>query len=162
MSVEIERKFLVAHVPPEVLAQADGELIRQGYLAVSPSGTEVRLRQRGSRHYLTVKSGGGLIRGEAEVELTAEQAEGLWPAVATTIIEKRRHMVPLAGELLLELDVFDGSLAGLVVAEVEFASVEDGHTFEPPGWLGAEVTDDERYKNRSLALNGLPEGAHAD
>ena len=48
-----------------------------------------------------------------------------------------------------EIDEFEGDNAGLVVAEIELAS-EDA-PFEPPPWLGAEVTHDARYFNSSLA-----------
>jgi CYTH domain-containing protein len=27
----------------------------------------------------------------------------------------------------------------------------------PPSWLGREITDDARYKNRNLALHGRPD-----
>jgi hypothetical protein len=29
--------------------------------------------------------------------------------------------------------------------------------FEPPNWLGEEVTEDSRYKNQALAQNGAPQ-----
>jgi CYTH domain-containing protein len=39
-----------------------------------------------------------------------------------------------------------------------------GHTFEsiagefePPDWLGEEVTEDSRYKNQTLAQKGAPQ-----
>jgi adenylate cyclase len=56
----------------------------------------------------------------------------------------------------IELDVYGGDLEGLVVAEVEFASEEDADAFDPPAWLGREVTDDPRYKNQRLARDGAP------
>jgi CYTH domain-containing protein len=56
---------------------------------------------------------------------------------------------------LYEIDVFNGDLDGLIVAELETAdTVEDGRL---PGWLGREVTGEIRYSNASLALNGFPE-----
>jgi len=65
--------------------------------------------------------------------------------------------VPVDDGLTAEVDVYDGDLAGLVVAEIEFDSPEQGDAFEPPGWLGREVTDDSRYGNRTLAVEGRPE-----
>ena len=32
-------------------------------------------------------------------------------------------------------------------------------SFEPPDWIGEELTDDERYANQQLALHGLPSDA---
>ena len=48
------------------------------------------------------------------------------------------------------------TLAGLVVAEVEFGSERQSRDFRPPAWLGEEVTGDRRYANQSLALGGDP------
>jgi adenylate cyclase len=42
------------------------------------------------------------------------------------------------------------------VAEVEFDSEEEARRFEPPDWIGAEVTGDERYLNETLATSGRP------
>jgi CYTH domain-containing protein len=44
------------------------------------------------------------------------------------------------------------------VAEVEFESEAAADEFEPPDWFGPEVTDDPRYANRALAVDGVPGG----
>jgi CYTH domain-containing protein len=77
------------------------------------------MRQIGEPCFHTVKSAGGLVRGELEVELTPPQCEALWPATAGRRLAKTRYRVPWAGTHI-EIDVSSGSLAGLVVAEVEF------------------------------------------
>jgi adenylate cyclase len=61
-------------------------------------------------------------------------------------------------ELTIEVDVFEGPLAGIIVGEVEFDSTEASQAFEPPDWLGDEVTGDPRYANESLAVRGAPQG----
>ncbi|MBJ7472468.1 MAG: hypothetical protein JHD16_14275, partial [Solirubrobacteraceae bacterium] len=58
---EVERRFLVERVP-EDLATYPSETIQQGYLAVDPAGSQVRLRRRGYRTLLTIKTGRGLAR----------------------------------------------------------------------------------------------------
>ncbi len=57
---------------------------------------------------------------------------------------------------MIELDVFSGAHDGLVLAEVEFESSATLHAYEAPEWFGAEVTEDSRYNNAALALDGLP------
>jgi adenylate cyclase len=42
-----------------------------------------------------------------------------------------------------------------VLVEVEFDSDEAMAGFDPPAWFGIEVTDDRRYTNAGLALDGL-------
>ncbi len=154
MAVEIERKFLVEWVPDEVAAWP-GERIEQGYVAIADD-VEVRLRRHGSRCVETVKRGSGLRRLELEVELDPAQLEALWPATEERRVVKMRRVGEVAG-VRVELDVFEGGLAGLVVVEVEFESVDAARAFRPPEWFGREVTDDPRYANRSLALSGRPE-----
>jgi len=43
-------------------------------------------------------------------------------------------------------------LIGLQVAEVEFKSQKQVEDFSPPEWFGKEATENEDYKNSSLAL----------
>lgn len=150
--VEIERKFLVSDPP---LGDARRiEEIEQGYLAAGKG--EVRLRRRDGRLLLTAKGGEGLSREEAEIELSPEQFDRLWPLTEGRRIRKRRHRIPHGGGLEIELDVYEDDLAGLVVAEVEFGSEQEAHQFEPPGWLGADVTGENAYMNRTLASDGAP------
>ena len=118
---------------------------------------EVRVRRRAGRSTLTVKRGQGLVRHEEEIAIGRERFDRLWPLTAGRLIEKARHLLPVDGATL-ELDVYGGDLAGLMVAEVEFDSVEASEAFVPPPWLGEEVTGDERYANRTLAVDGWPDG----
>jgi adenylate cyclase len=151
---EIERKFLVARVPEGLLADS-GKLIEQGYLVADAEGLEVRLRRKDGRCFQTVKSGQGLVRTEVEIELSADQFAALWPLTAERRLVKHRHRLTAAGRSC-ELDVFAGPLLGLIVAEVEFASLEAALGFAPPEWFAVEVTDDVRFRNSHLAVHGLP------
>ena len=150
--MEVERKFLVPE-PPE-LDGTESDEIEQGYLAIGADG-EVRLRRKGEKLLLTVKRGSGISRDEAEVELEREAFERLWRLTEGRRLRKRRYVV-LLGDLGIEVDVYEGDLEGLVVAEVEFASEEEARRFEPPDWLGEEATGDERYLNETLATRGRP------
>lgn len=154
MTNEIERKFLVKEIPAG-LGKYPSNDISQGYLAVTEDGTEIRIRRKGNKYYETVKSGEGLSRKEAEVEIGREAFHSLWPLTEGMRVEKTRYEIPY-GAHLIELDVYSGSLEGLVVAEAEFGSEEESARFTPPNWFGREVTDDKKYANKSLALYGKP------
>jgi adenylate cyclase len=54
----------------------------------------------------------------------------------------------------VEIDVYSGPHEGLIVAEIEFGSIAASERFRAPSWLGTEVTGDDRWANRSLALAG--------
>jgi CYTH domain-containing protein len=151
--VEVERKWLVQDLPD--LANHEGKEVIQGYIAIAADGTEVRLRQTEGKFFQTVKSEGGLIRDEIEIKLTQDQFEALWRATAGRRLKKTRYTWHWAGQTV-EIDVYHGFLAGLMVAEVEFPSAHASARFAPPPWCGMEVTEDKRYKNASLALHGRP------
>jgi adenylate cyclase len=150
--MEVERKFLVSE-PPD-LDEGSAEEIEQGYLAIGDE-EEVRLRRKEEKLTLTAKRGSGLTRDEAEVDLGREDFDRLWPLTEGKRLHKRRYVIP-DGDLTIEVDVYGGDLEGLVVAEIEFQSEEAARAFEPPGWLGEEVTGDHRYLNETLATHGRP------
>jgi CYTH domain-containing protein len=150
--MEVERKFLVS-APPD-LGGSGADEIEQGYLAIGSDG-EVRVRRKGDRLMLTAKRGSGLSRQEAEIELDRRSFDELWSLTEGRRLRKRRHVIP-HGDLRVEVDVYEGDLEGLMVAEIEFPSEEEAKAFEPPGWLGEEVTGDHRYLNETLATSGVP------
>lgn len=150
--IERERRFLVDRVPDQV---GGGDHIVQGYLMTEPAAVRVRRRDRTCT--LTIKTGAGLVRTEIERVITDEEFEALWEVATDLRIEKRRHLVPLPGGLVAELDLFDGALAGRRIVEVEFDTDDAATAFEPPDWFGREVTDDGRYTNAALARAGWPD-----
>ena len=181
--MEIERKFIVAEYPANK-SRYPWSMITQGYMAILGDGTEFRLRKENprlnggtlirrlarailrlvtlffykpdkNRYSLTVKGGGGKMRKETEIEITAQQFDALWPLTEGKQIRKIRHRIP-HGRLTAELDIYIEPLDGLAIAEVEFKSEKASNNFTAPDWFGREVTDDKRYKNQNLAVHGLP------
>jgi CYTH domain-containing protein/8-oxo-dGTP pyrophosphatase MutT (NUDIX family) len=144
---EIERKFLVARLPDD-LDDHPGERIDQGYLATGD--VEVRVRRVGERTRLTVKGGAGLVRTEEELDLDPETFARLWPLTRGRRVEKVRHRIP-AGAVTIELDRYAGRHQGLLVAEVEFDSEDAAAAWDPPDWLGEDVTGDPAFANANLA-----------
>lgn len=153
--LEIERKFLVQHLPD--LREAEALRVRQGYLTALTDSTELRLRQMGDRYYLTQKGGAGRVRQEREVEITKMQFAPFWPATEGRRVEKTRWRGRLAEGHGFELDLFEGNLKGLRLVEVEFPNEAAAEAFDPPAWFGPEVTEDKRYGNKWMAVHGLPE-----
>jgi adenylate cyclase len=154
MASEIERKFLVTAVPSS-LELGSGARLRQGYLAVD-GAVEVRLRLIDGSAVVTVKAGSGLTRTEVEVAISAAEADELWPATEGRRIEKTRFAVPMPTGEILELDVYEGALAGLVTAEVEFPTADAAAAFAAPEWCASELTGEPGWSNASLAVHGRP------
>lgn len=150
---EIERKFYIPQAPG-FLVELKSSLIRQGYLAIEPEGSEVRVRQKGEdTFWLTVKSKGGIKRIEQEISLNRTDFEKLWPLTAGRRLEKRRYIFPW-DPYAIEIDEYLGGLQGLYTAEVEFPSLEDSKKFRRPTWLGKELTENPQFKNQYLAQVG--------
>jgi adenylate cyclase len=155
MAQEIERKLLVDELPGDLGAWPSRRL-EQGYLAITDEA-EIRIRRvDGSDARLTVKSSPGLSRMEEELALDHDAFERLWPLTAGRRLVKVRHTREDAPGVVLELDVYEGALAGLVTLEVEFASEEAARAWAPPPWADREVTGDKAYANQTLAVRGRP------
>lgn len=153
MTTEIERKFVVDEPPPDD-ELGPGVRLRQGYLA-EDGDVQVRVRITGTGATLTVKAGRGLRRTEVEAAIDLVAAEALWPSTAGRRIEKVRHRVPVDGRVA-DIDLYEGELAGLCTAEVEFASEEEAERFRPPDWWGRDVTGHPGWDNAALARHGRP------
>lgn len=147
--MEIERKFLIdmKQLPfrPEDFPCRH---IEQGYLCTEPV---VRIRRDNEKYFLTYKSKGLMVREEYNLPLTQEAYEHLISKADGRIICKKRYVIPMEDSLNLELDIFEGDLAPLVLAEIEFPDEETAQSYEAPDWLGEDVTYSARYHNSSLS-----------
>jgi CYTH domain-containing protein len=158
MAKEIERKFLVSDRRWRALAD-EGVAIRQAYV-VAQEDRSLRVRLYGDgRARLTLKVGqAALVRDEYEFEIDHAEAEDMLRHRVGAIIEKVRYKVPF-GRHLWEIDVYEGVHRGLVIAEVELASIHDEP--EMPNWVGREVTGESRYSNQAMAFGtGDSAGLH--
>lgn len=158
--VEYERRWLVrlSDVPAEVLA-APKEHITQGYL--SPPGASPIFRVRLLRTDLsapprrgvqTVKSprtdGDGCF--EVEFDIPVHKAQELM-AIRLGGLEKIRYTAAFEHGLSIELDVFEGVLAGIAIAEIELPWLE--YPVSVPSWFGPEITGLGTLSNMGLAFS---------
>lgn len=137
MTQEIERRFLLRSIPA-LAYPLIWTTLRQGYLAVDDIN-EVRLREQQGAYTLTVKNGSGLTRHEVDTALSAEEFARLWPLTSGRQLEKRRAMLPWQNSTLFIDDYY--SPVAFLLAEIEFATIDDAHTFAIPEFFGPEVTE---------------------
>lgn len=150
-------RFTIAHVEAmdlldhhsleEARHLVNGEALREG--TVKPDMCR-RIRLAGDKGFFTLKgTQPGLTRPEFEYALSPFDAKHLIEHHSSLgILYKTRYEVPV-GTHLFEVDIFEGGLQGLEVAEIELA-FED-QLFNRPEWLGVEVSRDRRYANAELA-----------
>ena len=157
--MEIERKYTIKQLPAN-LEGYNFHQITQGYLNTQPV---MRIRQEDEHYYMTYKGDGMLSREEYNLPLNKESFYHLLPKCDGNIIKKKRVLIPLEtpsfkddfifeeNSLTIELDIFEKPFENLIIAEVEFPSLEAANNFIPPDWFLEDVTFDKRYHNSNMS-----------
>lgn len=149
MGLEIERKFLLKSDAWRVQVSRSLEM-RQGYLT-GEGRASVRVRLQGDEARLNIKAAVvGAARAEFDYPIALDECRQILDTLCVGGLSKTRHFIERDG-LLWEIDEFWADNAGLIVAEVELDHVDQAIVL--PEWIGAEVTDDQRYYNQYLALH---------
>ena len=154
--MERERRWLCDRLPLERVLRS--EAITDLYV----TGTRLRLREA------RPLAGGPTMRRlgrKADVDastrlitsiyLTKGEFALLADLPGRTLRKVRHHLEPING-FDIAVDVFTGTLAGLIMAEAEFDTVEAMAAFPNPDFAIREVTDDTRYSGGALVADGLP------
>jgi len=157
MSLEIERKFLLAESPDGLTERGtirvlSARRIEQTYLAMDKE-QEIRVRRiteptTGEVEYThTFKRGNGLAREEIEYAISESIYEQMTGAFGWVPLTKTRITAEW-GERVVEIDIYDQ--LELTVLEVEFASEEEAIRFAAPGWFGPDISSEKRYSNKTV------------
>ncbi|MCH1480585.1 MAG: CYTH domain-containing protein [Crocinitomicaceae bacterium] len=145
--LEIERKFLVDAKAWEIQPKGIPAIISQSYLLNTIEKT-IRLRIKDKDAYITIKGPTkGITREEFEYKIPMADAQIMIDTFNLKVLKKKRFEVRM-NKTLWEIDVFEGALSGLILAEVELQSEDE--TFEKPPWLGQEVSHLAAYYNANL------------
>lgn len=156
--VERERRWLVHPDRRPSLDGAPHIRIEDRYI----EGTRMRLRSMTDSASGTVslklgkkyETGDPLARPMVTTYLSRAEYDLLMTLPARPVA-KRRYEVSEAAHLF-SLDLFEGPLAGLELAEIEWPDDTALRALDPPGWAAREVTTDPRYEGGSLAHTGMP------
>ena len=154
---ERERRWLVAADKVPTRGGQAGVLIEDRYIC----GTRIRLRRMTDEATgavslkLTKKYDAADPRTRAIVTAYLTEAEyAVFAGLSANELSKRRYKADWRG-LAFSVDVFAGSHAGLVLAEIEMDDHDSLCALAPPDWAGREVTDDEAFQGGNLAASGL-------
>ncbi|WP_051733273.1 hypothetical protein [Kitasatospora phosalacinea] len=143
---ERERRFLLARAPaPDTVTAA--RRITDRYV----DGTRLRLSRverldTGECSYRLSREQPVHPGASADLQLSEQEYARLLAALPGPELTRMRLGVPPLG-----VDVFEGPLLGLVLAEAEFESPEDAETFVPPPDCVAELTPDHHFTGDHLA-----------
>lgn len=146
--VERERRFLLRHFP------SDRNVVRiRRIIDRYIDGTALRLRKQsgddGSVVFkLTQKipeRSTGAQQGLITTLYLTEKEYQVVAQLPAQVLTKTRHSVPPFG-----IDIFDGPLTGLLLAEAEFESEESAVALEIPAFIHCEVSGDDRFTGGQL------------
>lgn len=147
--LEIERKFKISEDKlPSNYKEYPCDKIEQWYLIIKEEREE-RIRHRWNRYYYTTKTWLWEVREEDEYEITSQEFESLWEKTVWKRIEKIRYLIPY-NEKTIELDIYQWKNKWLIIAEIEFNSLDEADNFIFPDWFWEDVTNNPSYKNRNL------------
>lgn len=154
-AVERERRWLCAALPDLPVLRA--EAIEDLYV----DNSRLRLRRA-----TPVGGGAPILRLSKKADLAPDRrlittlylspAEyALFEGLPGRWMRKTRHYYAADGATL-SVDAFERPLAGLSLAEAEFADDAAMAAFPHPAFAVREVTDDPRYTGGALVLRGVP------
>lgn len=124
-----------------------------------------KTRYRFPVNWSPAAAGGSIAAGGAAAGGSVETGDGSLSPLSdnSNFFQKaetaNRPLSPSSPSLTAELDLFSGELAGLVILEVEFPSLEDAVSFTPPAWFGRDVTEDPAYHNSAISRGADPRSA---
>ena len=124
--------------------------IKQGYLSKG-NNLAIRIRISDKNAYLCIKgpnSKNGISRFEFEKKISLIEGSKLLKLCLPRIIFKKRYLIEYKKQLF-EVDVFEGFLKGLVLAEIELNS--ESQKVYLPEWVGEEVTGVKSFYNSQLS-----------
>jgi len=151
---EIERRWIIRSVPKLVNTIANSITREVGYIFVKDGEMRVvkKYKSDDTKHLLTIKTDGDLVRKEWQEKIPEWAANILWNKVNSDILKITRHYINYFDKVL-EVDEYHGKLKGLIKLEVEFSNKEDASNFVLPDFVGdaCEVTSDSNFNNKNIA-----------
>lgn len=142
--IELEKTYLAKFIPKN-LANCDHSEMMDVYLPAVSAHPHLRLRKRGNILEMTKKTLINPNDSSSQLEQTIKLAQDEFDALVQVDgkrVRKVRHYLNLDGRTM-EIDVFLDALAGLVLVDVEFESVEEKNSFPMPDFCLAEVTQED-------------------
>ena len=156
LSVERERRWLCRAVP------MDRVLRSEAIVDLYVRGTQLRLREArptdGAAPMLRLSRKADVdprTRLVTSIYLSEHEFAVLAQSLPGARIRKLRHRLGGMPGIEMLVDEFQGSLAGLILAEAQFDTMERLADFPLPDFALREVTDDPRYTGGSLVKDGV-------
>lgn len=155
--IERERRWLCKAVPFDRVVRSEA------FTDLYVEGTQLRLREA-----LPTDGGAPMLRLGRKVDVNpavrlltsiylSPEEFRLLSSLPGQRLRKTRHYLGKVAGADVSVDVFEGALSGLIMAEAEFADIAAMEAWPMPDFAFREVTDDIRYTGGKLVIDGLPD-----
>ncbi len=142
---EIERKFLIKHLPDISRLQI---IPYERHFIYLEQGTELRIQHKGANFELERKSKKDYLSAEkSKLTISESEFEFLKKYALKSIV---RDGYQYSENPEISIKVYHGQLEGFMRVEVEFGSEEEARGFNPPAWFGPEITGSELDQDSKL------------
>jgi CYTH domain-containing protein len=142
--IELEKTYLAKKIPENLKSCVFKEII-DVYIPKSSEHPKLRLRKSGDKFELTkkdlVNEGDASHQEEQTIILTEAEFNDLNQQLDGKKVRKIRYFYDYNGRTA-EFDVFQDDLAGLVVVEFEFATLNEKDGFQMPDFCLIDITQE--------------------
>ncbi len=149
--LEFEKTFLLKTIPFDLEKYPHKELVDH-YIPVESEHPKLRLRKRGNLFEITkktlVQEGDCCVQKEQTIDLNKQEYDAL-AQLPNKYIRKLRYYVPYEW-LVLEIDLFQDNLDGLILMDVEFPDLQTMESFSIPTFCLAEVSQNPAFAGGML------------
>ncbi|MBI5077418.1 hypothetical protein HZB94_03485 [Candidatus Falkowbacteria bacterium] len=141
--IELEKTYLAKTIPTDIRNFPSKEII-DIYIPKTVEHPVLRIRKSGEKYEMTkktpIKDGDASEQTEQTIALSKEEFDAL-----TKLDGKRTHKIryyyKVQGQTA-EIDIFQDELAGLVLIDFEFDTIDAKNTFTPPDFCLVDVTQE--------------------
>jgi len=141
--IELEKTYLAKFIP-EDLKNYNFKTILDIYIPQTSEHPKLRLRQTGNRYELTKKEPiqeNDASEQEEQTIILSEPEFNEFKKITGKKVHKIRYYYKYH-DLIIEFDIFQDDLLGLVLIDIEFKTVEEKNNFIMPDFCLIEVTQE--------------------
>jgi CYTH domain-containing protein len=159
--MKIIRRFLLPPSLARLVRKERGSTrMAEGYFAAQSGRSSHVLAEAGQCHLVLMTGGGDGPAAEERTEVPRAHAEALLDVCpGKAVYERSRVAIGGGREALVDRLTAPGLLD---MVSVEFDDADEAQRFAPPAWFGPDVTADQSYDRRSIALEGMPQTSEVE
>ena len=152
--IELERRWLLATLPPSLLDSSDYQLIEDRYIIGTPlrlrlmtdANGQVTARKFTQKYQATDQTAYATTITNLYLD---EASYDLLQVLPAQILTKKRYKWP-DGRFQFSIDQFSGPLTGLVLAEIEQPDIDSLMQVPHPNFVLNEVTENPKFSGGFL------------